>query len=56
MPPDIKANIEALARAIANDNEAEGIKAITGLVGGALTDLRRIADALETLAKPPITA
>jgi hypothetical protein len=47
---DIYMRIEALAKAIAEDDEKAGMDAALGLLGGALADLRRVANALERIA------
>lgn len=47
---DVSGLLSALKEAIRSDNEEAGMAAIFELVGGALKDLSRIADALEILA------
>lgn len=50
MSDDIKANVDNLVNAINHGNDAEAQSALTVLVGGALIDLRIIANAVEKLS------
>lgn len=47
---DIRQTANELMAAIANDKEEKGKEAALDLVVGVLTDIRRIADALEKIA------
>ena len=53
---DIDDRVRALATALENDDEKAGLAVTLALVGGALRDIRRIADAVDILAKPATPA
>ena len=54
MPRDIKPTVDAIAAAVKADQPNVALDSARVLLVGFLTDVNRIADALERLASPPV--
>lgn len=50
---EIKDLVSALVTAISANDDAAGVPAAVALVGSAVVDLNRIANALEKITSPP---